>query len=203
MDLLRVLLLCFFSIPVYGQVPLLEYNCAKMPAICRNVNQRNPLQNVPGVAGAGNLGALDTGHTPGGLSYITLNYDTNPANKRRRRTAACPNSWPATHHCPEPNQPPVVQARTGGRQGDLWGMGSWQGVRWNPNNLPPGSAAYNLIANAAGTASSGLFWSCDEWPPATYVVLGAQCGRRADPLQDHRGRCSRLHILRPSRRLLF
>lgn len=65
-------LLCFSSL-VWGQSPMLVYNCAKMPSICRNIHQRNPLQAVQGVTGAGNLGELDQGRTPGGLPYITLN----------------------------------------------------------------------------------------------------------------------------------
>lgn len=39
--------------------PLLIYNCAKMPAICRNVHLRNPLQAVANVPNA--LGLLNTG----------------------------------------------------------------------------------------------------------------------------------------------
>ncbi|CAJ2504361.1 Uu.00g117550.m01.CDS01 [Anthostomella pinea] len=69
--------------------PLLVYNCAKMPSICRNVDQRNTLQVVPGVPAAGRLGLLDPGKN-GGNDYITLTYDTsagmlpaNPAGKKQ------------------------------------------------------------------------------------------------------------------------
>lgn len=67
-----VVFACCFLTTVHGQSPMLVYNCAKMPSICRNVHRRNPLQIVTGVANANTLGELDTGQTPGGLPYITL-----------------------------------------------------------------------------------------------------------------------------------
>lgn len=53
-------LFCTFIIyfSVAAQFPMLYYNCAKMPAICRNVRQRNPLQAVPGITPVGALGLL-------------------------------------------------------------------------------------------------------------------------------------------------
>lgn len=126
------------------------YNCAKMPSICRNVNSRNPLQIVPGIAGANNLGELDPGQTPGGLDYIVLHYDTDTSRKNDRRDDACPESWYTTHNCPEGDQPPVVAS------GSSWSQGGYAGVRWNPGNaLAIGSAGYNVIANNANTAPSG------------------------------------------------
>lgn len=69
---------CFLN-PVYAQSPMLAYNCAKMPAICRNVNTRNPLKSVIGEPNA--LGDLDPGSTPGGLPYITLHLVGNCHSK--------------------------------------------------------------------------------------------------------------------------
>jgi hypothetical protein len=158
------LVLLSINVLVLGQPPstqpLLIYNCAKMPSICRNVNQRNALLPVTGLAAAGNLGSLDQGQTPGGLDYITLTYDTNNNNKRARRNQACPSSWKTVHGCPEINQPPTVAS------GSSWSFGSWIGIRYNPNGLTFGQAGYNVIANQAGTAPSGMMWTCDEWPPA-------------------------------------
>lgn len=69
--------------------PLLVYNCAKLPSICRNVNQRNPLLpvvgNFPGLLAPGNLGPLNTGNTPGGLDYLQLTYDTKVISNLRER----------------------------------------------------------------------------------------------------------------------
>ncbi|KAI6091579.1 hypothetical protein F4821DRAFT_226439 [Hypoxylon rubiginosum] len=159
--------------------PLLIYNCAKMPSICRNVNQVNPLQAVVGNAAAGNIGQLDPGQN-GGLDYITLTYDTSAGNKRRRRNAACPSGWKLTHGCPEANQPPTVAS------GTSWSFGSYIGLRWNPNNLVLGQAGYNVIANPGNTAPSGMMWTCDEWPPAI-VTQGGQAARTYCAPQN--GRC--------------
>lgn len=135
----------------YG-IPTLVYNCAKLPAICQNVNTRNRLQNVVGIGGLG-LGKLV------GNAYIELNYDTNQARKDERRLSVCPQSWRITHPCPETNQPNTVPADTS------LGQGSWPVARFNPQNLRPVDSGYNTIANGNG-GNSGLIWTCDEWPPS-------------------------------------
>lgn len=166
LPVLGLILLCPMDVFVEGQPatqPLLIYNCAKMPAICRNVNQRNPLLAVSGNLAAGNLGKLNPGNTPGGLNYLQLTYDTNNNNKRGRRNAACPSRWKLTHPCPEPNQPLTVAS------GDSWNFGGYIGQGWNRaplGQLVPGQAGYNVIADPANTGPSGMMWTCDEWPPA-------------------------------------
>lgn len=145
---------------------MLVYNCAKMPSICRNVHQRNPLQAVQGVTGAGNLGELDQGRTPGGLPYITLNYDTSEPNKKARRSVACPSNWHQTQRCPKGDQPPTVYSGVAYTSG-------YTGQRWIQANINFGDPGYNVIANAANTGPGGMFWSCDEWPPATTTQGGA------------------------------
>lgn len=175
---LWLLVLSFLDVLVQGAPPttqpLLVYNCAKMPAICRNVNQRNPLLAVPGFAGAGNVGVLNPGNTPGGLDYLVLNYDTNNNNKRRRRNAACPSSWKLNpiNHCPRVGQPPTVES------GSSWSFGGFIGQGWNRaplGQLLPGQAGYNAIADIMNTGPSGMMWTCDEWPPATYVLSPPCC----------------------------
>ncbi|KAJ4288855.1 hypothetical protein N0V88_007185 [Collariella sp. IMI 366227] len=52
-------------------IPTLIYNCAKLPAICQNVNRRNPLTPRPGAG----FGALQ------GATHVELHYDTNSARK--------------------------------------------------------------------------------------------------------------------------
>ncbi|KAI0865017.1 hypothetical protein F4860DRAFT_527723 [Xylaria cubensis] len=156
----------------WGQAlpPTLVYNCAKMPSICRNVHTRNPLLPVVGNPAVGNLGLLDPGQTPGGRTYIELTLtfinigasDTNAANKDARRDLACPSNWyrnPA-NACPRPNQPPVVVS------GSSY-MSGYAGQRWVQNGVTFGQSGYNVIANRANNGPGGLFWSCDEWPPAT------------------------------------
>src|SRR5258707_2893235 len=44
---------CLYLTSISG-IPTLIYNCAKLPAICTNVNSRNPLQNL----GSGQWGKL-------------------------------------------------------------------------------------------------------------------------------------------------
>ncbi|KAI1097106.1 hypothetical protein F4804DRAFT_328644 [Jackrogersella minutella] len=160
-------------------VPLLVYNCAKMPSICRNINQVSPLQDVKGTTAIGNLGLLDPGKN-GGLDYITLTYDTSASNKKRRRNAACPSRWKRKHGCPETDQPPIVAA------GASWSFGSYTGLRWNPNNLKMGKAGYNVIADPTNTGPSGMIWTCDEWPPAI-VTQGGQAAQTYCAPQN--GRC--------------
>lgn len=136
----------------YG-IPTLLYNCAKLPAICQNVNSRNALED----RGGGKLGLLVAN------DHIELNYDTDEVRKNARRAAVCPSSWKTTHLCPEPNQPNTVP------QGSSYGMGSFPAARFNPHGLLVGSPGYNSIADANG-GNSGMIWTCDEWPPAMYAI---------------------------------
>ncbi|KAI1749014.1 hypothetical protein F4782DRAFT_514853 [Xylaria castorea] len=159
--------------------PLLIYNCAKMPSVCRNVNQVNPLSPIVGNPAAGNIGRLNQGQN-GGQDYITLTYDTNANRKRTRRNTACPSRWKVSHPCPQTDQPPTVASHTS------WGFGSYIGLRWNPNNLMMGQAGYNVIANVANTGPSGMIWTCDEWPPAITVQGGATAQTYCAP---QNGRC--------------
>jgi hypothetical protein len=133
-------------------IPTLAYNCAKLPSICENVNRRNPLNRIP--AGLTTLQ---------GVNHVELHYDTNSARRDARRGTVCPNNWKNHHPCPEtnPRQPNTVP------QGAALGTGggSYPPARYNPNGLTMGDPAYNTIANASG-GTSGMIWSCDEWPPA-------------------------------------
>jgi hypothetical protein len=109
-----------------------------MPAICTNVNRRNPLTPQPG----GGLGQLIGGP-------ITLHFDTDETRKNTRRdNYACPHSWSRNHPCPEtaPAQPPTVP------KGATLNAGSFPARPHGPSrqNRRQGDAGYNTIANAAG-----------------------------------------------------
>ncbi|MCJ1283616.1 hypothetical protein MMC26_002947 [Xylographa opegraphella] len=130
-------------------IPTLIYNCAKLPAICQNVNRRNPLTAL----GPGQYGTLL------GNDHIELNYDTDAARHEARNKDVCPGSWKNTHPCPETNQPYTVP------QGSSYNHGGYPPARYNPNNLAPGASGYNKIADSQG-GESGMIWTCDEWPPA-------------------------------------
>lgn len=135
-------------------IPTLVYNCAKLPAICSNVNQRNPLE-VQSPGRPGQYGKLRS------VSYIEMNYDTDTQRKDGRRDSVCPCKWSSTHTCPETNQPPTVPG------GSSYSSGSFAAARLIQPNVQKGDVGYNTIANAAGIVS-GMVWSCDEWPPASY-----------------------------------
>ena len=134
--------------------PTLVYNCAKLPAICQNVNRRNPLQPL----GAGRLGQLQ------GNAFIELNYDTSNVRREARNSGVCPGSWKRTHACPETSQPNTVPA------GSSYGSGSYPAARFIQQGLVQGNAGFNKIADATG-GDSGMIWTCDEWPPAMYGIL--------------------------------
>lgn len=160
-----------------------------MPAICTNVNRRNPLTPQPG----GGFGQLVGGP-------ITLHFDTDATRKDTRRNFACPGSWNKNHPCPEtaPPQPHTVP------KGSSLNRGSFPARPHGPSrqNKQRGDTGYNTIANAAGQpagmvsqCSSAMckaqkaytlyttwfpvpmemyanillqIWTCDEWPMATY-----------------------------------
>lgn len=143
--------------------PTLVYDCAKLPAICQNVNRRNPLE----ILGGGRLGKLL------GNDYIELNYDTDKGRHDARNRGVCPGSWKNRHPCPETNQPNTVPA------GSSYGSGSYPAARYIQNGLVQGSAGFNKIADATGQYS-GMIWTCDEWPPAMYESTSACYRAMAD-----------------------
>ncbi|QKD48531.2 uncharacterized protein FOBCDRAFT_236188 [Fusarium oxysporum Fo47] len=139
-------------------IPTLAYNCAKVPASCENVHQQYPLATTVHAAPAG---VVTSHHTIlGARSHLQLHFDRDD-NSGGRRGKACAKNWKNHHNCPESNQPDTVPA------GAMMGDGSFPAARWNPNNLVMGDAGYNRIANAAGQFS-GMMWTCDEFPFATY-----------------------------------
>ncbi|KAF1997002.1 glycoside hydrolase family 18 protein [Amniculicola lignicola CBS 123094] len=117
--------------------PTLIYNCAKLPAICNNVQQRNQLW------------------TP-----FDLHFDKNNNRKKTRRNTACPTRWKFGHPCPEPNQPDTVS------QGDVLGGGSFPARPYGRQGLVQGAPGWNRIGDAVGNFA-GMMWTCDEWPAAS------------------------------------
>lgn len=126
-------------------MPTLIYNCAKMPAICTNLNRRNPLTPRPG----GGLGQLVGGP-------ITLHFDTDTKRRDRRRAFACPSSWKRNHACPETNpaQPKTVPA------GASLDDGAYAARPYAParQNKRMGDAGWNTIENDRGLNSGMVSW---------------------------------------------
>ncbi|KAG8361975.1 hypothetical protein FVEN_g13123 [Fusarium venenatum] len=109
-------------------IPTLVYNCAKVPALCQNVNKLYPLETTVHVLPSANTAhsapsassdhsaPLATTNAPpatvtglhtiqGTQTYIQLHLDRDTEKKNKRRSKACPGSWRQTHPCPESNQP--------------------------------------------------------------------------------------------------
>ncbi|KAI9798404.1 MAG: hypothetical protein M1833_004798 [Piccolia ochrophora] len=143
-------------------IPTLIYNCAKMPSICKNVGKRYPM--------AGGLLSL-----PNGKRYLELNWDTDKARTKARGAAACGNNWKARHPCPEPGQPEVVP------KGSWVGQGSFIGKRLYPF-VPVGEAgSYTIESTTVPGASSGMAWTCDEFPPKIALEGGADANTVCAP----------------------
>lgn len=127
-------------------MPTLIYNCAKMPAICTNVNRSNPLTPQPG----GGLGQIIGGQ-------ITMHFDTDKTRKDTRRDFACPDNWKNHHDCPETNpaQPQTVP------KGSSLNHGSFPARPHGPSrqNKQKGDPGWNTIANAAGQPA-GIVSEC-------------------------------------------
>jgi len=136
-----------------------------MPAICQNV--RNWHSNA----------ALSSWHTQSlwagwftydlGASERTLNR----GNRRRQQT--CPDTWKGTilnPRCPEPNQPRVVPPLY-----DLSGNGVTAIV---PQPIPGQTELSLVIADGRDNQfsgqlqSSGRKYTCDEFPPASWIEGG-------------------------------
>lgn len=134
---------------------ILVYNCFYMRDICRNVG--NFRQYPRG----------QTLHPRSGLSNDRFGYDfsnrripgVTPGRKNRRRSQSCPDSWKNTHPCPEPDQREVMR----------------DDGQWFSNALEPGTTVNQIIDLRLPFFPiwrSGLRYSCDEFPPATWVEGG-------------------------------
>ncbi|KAK4900722.1 hypothetical protein LTR49_027411 [Elasticomyces elasticus] len=129
-------------------IPTLLYNCAKLPAICNNVNSAYPLS--PTVVSATTYRSIPTASQ----GYYEFNLDKDTVRKNRRRRLSCPANWKSSHTCPEPDQPPVVGAGKSVSDGFVGSL------------LEPG-ISYQ-IADQEGV-NTGMAWTCDEFPAAIWV----------------------------------
>ncbi|KAJ3499549.1 hypothetical protein NLG97_g251 [Lecanicillium saksenae] len=131
----------------------LQYNCYYMIEIC--VNAQRFLSSPRGL----NL------HPTSGISNNVFGYDLDTgdfqpkSHQAWRRDASCPRSWKRTHPCPEQDQ-----SRPWKSQG-----------QWYTHLLEPGTDV-NAIRNLPGPFGqvfrSDIRYSCDEFPPATWVEGG-------------------------------
>ena len=136
-----------------------------MPAICQNV--RNWHNNA----------ALSSWHTQslwaGWFTYDMGASDSTLGRGNRRRQENCPGTWKRTifnPRCPEPNQPRVVPPLY-----DLSGNGVTDIV---PQPIPGKTSLSMVIADGRDSRftgqlqSSGRKYTCDEFPPASWIEGG-------------------------------
>ncbi|KAI0542148.1 hypothetical protein GGR58DRAFT_454175 [Xylaria digitata] len=135
-------------------VPTVIFNCDRLKAICWNLQE---FMN-------------DQTNTGYGTLPLTFHYDGDMERKNTRREFSCPENWQRAHlgnRCGsvpgqpnvEPgNLPPVVvrPVPTDGPQ--LW--------------TPSGPRFNNEIPNLTNTASSGMAFTCEEMPAASWIEGG-------------------------------
>ena len=125
------------AVVIPNPLPTLVYNCAIMPAICSNVQAWATAQNL---------------QLP-----LTLHYDADTGRKSSRGSTACPDTWSVTHTCPETNQPAVHgYDRTNPALPVM--------VQYGTALLTNEVEFVNEIAGATPQDSSGLAYTCDEFP---------------------------------------
>jgi len=128
------------------------YNCYYMEDICENSKR---FMEIWG----------SSLHTQSGLPQNVFGFDfyTNRkdqnAHSERRRDASCPATWKNIHTCPEIDQ-----------------RNPWRDdVEWWTDELEPGTTINELRHLRAGqniVGRSNIRYSCDEFPPATWVEGG-------------------------------
>lgn len=130
----------------------LEYNCAYMTAICRNVRD---------------FFNSDRGNKrPAEASLFVMDFDTQTKSRRdgrsgRRRARSCPPGWVKNQRCPHVDQEPVW------RQDGPW---------WTTAIAPPPLGDnFELAPKPIGTRSN-IKYSCDEFPAASWVEGGDGTG---------------------------
>lgn len=138
----------------------LTYNCHYMPAICQNVAQY--MASAQGRAR----------RYPHSFAY-DLNSERGGDSSIGRRFYMCPKNWAKKQptRCPETNQPYPMR-----RDGKRWPETGVIPLNLNP--LDPADTHTKLFVikglrdGMGNTRESGLYYSCDEFPPAKWVEGG-------------------------------
>lgn len=124
------------------------YNCHYMPSICQNAEQYK--KSTQGKARKW---------------QASFGYDLNSARggKHGRRGEMCPDNWNRPvggHGCPEPNQPKPMRADKRWPEVDV------------DNTHPKRYKIKDHIDANGNVLKSGMYYSCDEFPPAKWVEGG-------------------------------
>jgi hypothetical protein len=139
-----------FNPRTVGVTVTLYYNCAYMNNVCQNYeNFRSTARGI-------------NPHPLSVLGYDVYGFDFNTTRKDRRRAIMCPSSWKNNPS----NRCPATGSIHPFRSSQMW---------WTAD-LEPGTLV-NQIANQRGPGgqlikNSGIRYTCDEFPPATWVEGG-------------------------------
>ncbi|KAH7091909.1 hypothetical protein FB567DRAFT_226367 [Paraphoma chrysanthemicola] len=159
---------------------VLEYNCDKMPAICMNAQNWMSSAAATWPGRQPNVFTWDLGHNNEVIPGLPA------TNSQVRRSRQCPSNWKGTvaaPRCPEPNQPRVVPP--------LWDANGVGVTALKTPPVNPLTGAFELrIADgrdnqfAGALQESGRIYTCDEFPPASWVEGGVGTAGENNPEGD-------------------
>ncbi|GES61328.1 hypothetical protein ATEIFO6365_0006078700 [Aspergillus terreus] len=132
-------------VDVYNPLPTLIYNCYNLPSICANVQDYLNDNNI--VMGNG----------------LDFHYDSFSKSTKKRRNQSCRTNERWTSDLPfpcgsDPAQPSVMPGNLPARVGPLT---TWQNPEFRME-----------IPNLFGTGPSGMRYTCDEFPAASWIEGG-------------------------------
>lgn len=143
-------------VDLYPESVYIIYNCYYMKDICRNAYNfyRTPRGQIT--------------HPHSGLPTYIFGYDLNigkgKKHSNQRRKASCPTSgskaWKNQHPCPEVDQRTIMRHD-----------GAWFTTALEPNQNN-GNLMNRRDSRGRVTELSKVRYSCDEFPPATWVEGG-------------------------------
>ncbi|KAH6845713.1 pectate lyase superfamily protein-domain-containing protein [Chaetomium sp. MPI-CAGE-AT-0009] len=136
----------------------LYYNCHYMTNICQNVNNFKATARGQALHPGTTIPAdiytydFDSGETPTGVPNT---------RQENRRDASCPKGWKKSHTCPEPVGQQTLWRHDGPWVSTALEQGTTENVLEHERN-----------AQGQITRYSQLRYTCDEFPPATWVEGG-------------------------------
>ncbi|KAF9885052.1 hypothetical protein FE257_000783 [Aspergillus nanangensis] len=133
-------------VDIYNPLPTLIYNCDNIPSICANV---------------GEYLAINGFQMGNGLEF---HYDSLNKNTKRRRKQSCPEkgAWVTRYlNIPCGDNPVAPQVMPGSLSPTVGPLLNW-----------PKPEFQMEIPNAAGDGPSGMRYTCDEFPAASWIEGG-------------------------------
>ncbi|KAL7624109.1 hypothetical protein AAE478_005666 [Parahypoxylon ruwenzoriense] len=130
-------------------IVFLEYNCFYMTAICQNAQQ-----------------FINSARGQSRKWRTAFSYDFG-GRTTKRREASCPSSWKGYHLCPEVARPGNLAQPTVMRQD-----GPWPYTALDPVQVPVNVIQHIRDSQGNVVSNSYLRYTCDEFPPATWVEGG-------------------------------